>query len=60
MNNPELIPGREYDLWRDGEYIGIATFVKDNNMSGFVQKVEDPEYGVINEVFIADKWELRS
>ena len=50
-----LIYGSKYHLWRDGEYLGIATWTKDENVGDSFQ--EDTGTGVRN-VFIADKWEL--
>jgi len=59
MANPELIPGHEYNLWRDGEYIGHATWTIDKNIGpAFISKSDDEFGNSINEVFIADKWEL--
>lgn len=59
--NTERIQGREYDLWRDGEYIGSAVWIIDQNIGPSFIKKSDDEFGnSINEVFIADKWEIRS
>jgi len=49
-----LIYGSKYKLWRDGQYLGIAVWEKDENIGDSFQ-VYNGEY--VN-VFIADKWEL--
>ena len=55
-----LIYGSKYHLWRGGEYLGIATWTKDENVGdSFQESVLDEETGlVIQNVFTADKWEL--
>lgn len=55
-----LIYGKEYKLWRDGKYIGTATWTKDDNLGDSFQKSEfKPSLGRnIQQVFIADAWEL--
>jgi len=49
-----LIYGSKYHLWRDGEYLGIATWTKDSNIGDSFQIESSEEV----EVVIADKWEL--
>ncbi|MBS0647371.1 MAG: hypothetical protein JSR97_12400 [Verrucomicrobia bacterium] len=55
-----LIYGKKYKLWREGEYLGIATWTKDENVGDSFQTHEEKNdegfYAV--KVFIADKWEL--
>ena len=55
-----FIYGSEYHLWRDGEYIGKATWTKDENIGdGFQKTVIDKETGEgLQQVLIADKWQL--
>ena len=52
-----LIYGSKYRLWRDGKYIGIATWTKDDNVGDSFQVV-DPLGRKPNQVYIADKWDL--
>ena len=54
-----LIFGVEYNLWREGEYIGHAVWTDDKNIGpSFISKSDDEEGNKINEVYISDKWEL--
>lgn len=55
-----LVYGGKYRLWREGEYLGVATWTKDENVGdSFQESVLDEESGlVIQNVFMADKWEL--
>jgi hypothetical protein len=56
-NTEPLIFGVEYNLWREGEYIGRAVWTDDKNIGpSFIGK-SDEEGNKINEVYIADKWE---
>ncbi len=56
MKNTEndlLIYGKEYKLYRDGEFIGVATFTDDENIGeSFIKVLENGT----NHVFIADEW----
>ena len=56
MKNTEndlLIYGVEYKLYRDGEFIGLATFTDDENIGdAFINVLEDGT----NHVFMADEW----
>lgn len=57
--NDDLIYNRNYKLWRDGEFIGVATWTNDNNIGdAFISLTVDKKYGMIREVYQADKWEL--
>ena len=38
MENHLLIYGKEYDLWREGKYIGSAFYVDDENIGDCFQK----------------------
>lgn len=55
-----LVYGSKYHVWRDGEYLGVATWTKDENVGdSFQESVVEKETGdVIQNVFKADKWEL--
>lgn len=55
-----LIYGKKYKLWREGKYLGIAIWSKDENIGdSFQNTVLDEESGhFIQQVYIADKWEL--
>lgn len=58
-NTEPLIFGVEYNLWRDGNYIGRAVWTDDKNIGPSFIKRSDDEFGNnISEVFLADKWEL--
>ncbi len=50
-----LIPGRQYKLWRGGNYLRIAIWTLDENVGDSFQS--EGENGV-TEVWIPDKWEL--
>lgn len=57
-NTEPLIFGVEYNLWREGEYIGLAVWTDDKNIGpSFIGKSDDEFGNKINEVYIADKWE---
>lgn len=55
-----LIYGKEYKLWRDGEYIGTAIWTEDENVGdSFQNKRLDPKtLNYINDIYVADAWEL--
>lgn len=53
--DPNLIYGQKYSLYRDGKYIGIATWTKDENVGDSFQAVN--EKGVLT-VYIPDRWEI--
>jgi len=55
-----LLYNSKYHVWREGEYLGIATWTKDENVGdSFQNKVFDEEEGCyIQKVYVADKWEL--
>lgn len=55
----QLIYGRQYKLWRDGEYIGDAAWTEDENVGdSFIKLIVDKQFGIISQVYIADEWEL--
>lgn len=54
-----LFHGKQYLLYRDGKYIGIATWTQDENVGDSFQTQKVDKNGrLINNVWIADKWEL--
>ncbi len=51
-----LIYGKEYDLFRDGQYIGSAVWTDDNNIGdSFIQVQPNGD----NLVFVADEWTFK-
>lgn len=58
MNQP-LIYQTYYHLWRNGEYLGIAAWVEDENIGdSFQRMVVNPKWGLTYEVYTADRWEI--
>jgi hypothetical protein len=55
-----LLYNSKYHLWKDGEYLGIATWTKDENVGdSFQSSFFDKEEGsIVQRVYEADKWEL--
>jgi hypothetical protein len=54
-----LIYGCEYKLYRDGKYIGIGTWTKDENVGDSFQKSDTNEDGTKDiSVLIPDRWEI--
>ena len=53
-----LIYGSQYKLWREGKYLGIATWTQDENVGDSFQIRTLTEEGVQCDIFVADKWEL--
>lgn len=54
-----LIYGKEYNLWREGQYLGIATYQDDPNVGdAFIRVVLSEDGELVNEVHIPDEWEL--
>jgi len=54
-----LIYGKDYHLWRDGKYIGIATYTDDPNIgdSFLKSKINDTNEECF-EVYVADEWQF--
>lgn len=51
--NDLLIYGKEYRLYRNGEFIGVATYTDDQNIGdAFINERSDGTF----EVFMADEW----
>lgn len=57
MKQDLRIYGKEYHLWRDGEYLGTAVWVDDPNIGEAFLK-EMPNGSLL--VFQADEWEFKS
>jgi len=55
--NDLLIYGKEYDLWREGKYIGSAIWTDDENIGDSFLK-ENDKGGF--DVYIADEWKLKT
>jgi len=55
-----LIYGSDYHLWKDGEYLGVGTWTKDENVGDSFQRtaIDKDEGYAVQQVLIADKWEL--
>jgi len=53
-----LIYGSKYKCWRNGNYIGIATWTKDENVGDSFQVKSIIEGQEVIQVYVADKWEL--
>ena len=54
-----LIYGSIYKLWREGKYLGEATWKQDNNVGDSFQTQKINDTGeLVNAVYVADKWEL--
>lgn len=55
-----LIYGRTYKIWREGNYLGTATWTGDEDVGdSFQNPVFDEELGYYTQqVYVADKWEL--
>jgi hypothetical protein len=48
---------QEYHIWREGEYLGVATWQHDNNLGdAFVKAIVTEKGEAAYEVYIADKW----
>lgn len=57
--NDLLIYGVKYHLWREGKYIGIATWSEDENVGdSFLRQVVSTYGELVNEVYIADQWRI--
>lgn len=59
MINPPLIYEQEYHCWREGTYLGIATYTEDPNVGdAFIKLVVSSDGELVKAVWIPDKWEL--
>ena len=59
MENDLLIYENEYHLWRDKKYLGIATWVDDENIGeNFIKMIINDTGELTHEVYIADKWKF--
>lgn len=56
---PILFYGRNYKLWREGNYLGIATWTQDENIGdSFQVGIVNDKGIIIQQVYVADRWEL--
>ena len=55
-DNAILIYDRQYDIWRTGKYLGVATWMKDENVGDSFQRSGTRKNE--REVFVADTWQL--
>ena len=54
-----LIYEKEYHCWREGKYIGIATYKDDENIGdAFIVVGIDDSNEIVNQVFIPDEWKF--
>lgn len=59
-----LIFGKEYHLWRDGKYLGVATYTDDPNIGeSFLKEIKTTKADGTGEeigyaVHIADEWQF--
>jgi hypothetical protein len=54
-----LLYGKKYHLWRNKEYIGIATYTNDENIGdSFISKEKSSDGYEYNNVYRADEWEF--
>ncbi len=54
-----LIYGKEYHLWRDGKYLGTATYTDDENVGeAFLKSMINDTGELCHGVYIADEWEF--
>ncbi len=57
--NDLLLYGHQYHLWRDGQYLGIATWTDDENIGDAFVRMEVDSEGILTHlVFYADKMEI--
>lgn len=54
QDNPEY--GKTYLLWRDGEFIGEATWTKDKNVGDAFIAQEEMYGQLMTVVYFADSW----
>lgn len=55
--NDLRIYGKEYHLWRERKYLGIATWQDDENIGeAFIREVLDDAGELVSEVYVADSW----
>ncbi len=54
-----LIYGKDYHLWRDGKYLGIATYTDDVNVGyALLKKTTNSEGEKCYVVYRADEWQF--
>ena len=50
--------GISYHLWRDNDYLGVATWMNDPNIGKAFIKQIPTDGGILNQVYYADKWKI--
>lgn len=53
-----LIYGSQYRLWLMGTYLGVATWVQDDNIGDSFQTHVSVNGKLLQFVYVADTWEL--
>ena len=54
-----LIYGKEYHLWLNGKYLGIATYTDDPNIGdSFLKGITNDTNEDCFQVYIADEWQF--
>lgn len=54
-----LIYGKDYHLWRNGKYIGVATYTDDPNIgNSFLKTKTNDTNEECFEVHVADEWQF--
>lgn len=54
-----LIYNKEYHLWREGEYLGVAKYVDDINIGdSFIKESKTSEGEDCFEVYCANEWQF--
>jgi hypothetical protein len=56
--SPDLVYNAQYHIWLKGEYLGIATWIKDENVGDSFQRMVMKDGLLVNDVFLPDRWEL--
>lgn len=57
LHHPELKFGKQYRLYRDDEFIVIATWTEDENIGSHFQTMEVGEHGLNKVVHLPTRWE---
>ena len=50
--------GTNYHLWKDNNYLGVATWMNDPNIGHAFIKQIPTNSGILNQVYYADKWKI--
>lgn len=61
MTKHPLIYGKEYDCYRNGKFIGTATYTDDPNIGdSFLKQAVNSSGELVSEVLIPDEWEFHN